>query len=61
MYGKGITQNLLAEKLLMSNGTVGNKLRGVTPWTLEEAIKVKAILEYPGTVEELFVKSSGRR
>lgn len=55
-----IAQELLREQVAagigVSYNTLNNKLRGHTPFTLDEAIALKALLDYDGTVEELFAK-----
>lgn len=40
----------------VSYNTLNNKLRGHTPFTLDEAMTLKALLDYDGTLEELFAK-----
>ena len=54
MLTMNITRRELADRLGISDGTLYNKLCRVTPFTLDEAIKVKEILGMPGTLEAAF-------
>lgn len=55
-----IAQELLREQVAagigVSYNTLNNKLRGHTPFTLDEATALKALLNFTGTLEELFAK-----
>ena len=54
----GLTRHDVADKLGISYGTLHNKLCGITPFTLDEAIAVKTMLSIPGTLEDAFEKWS---
>lgn len=50
----GISMELLAKELNLSGEDLQKKLEGKIPFTLDEAWKVKEILSYGGSLEELF-------
>ena len=50
----GLHRHDVAAKLGVSDGTLYNKLCGRTPFTLDEALKIKQILAIPSTIEEAF-------
>lgn len=56
----GITRREVADRLGVSYGTLHNKLCGITPFTLNEAIELKNMLAMPGTVEDAFERYDGR-
>lgn len=57
MIEQGLMLGQMADKMAISVGSLYNKLRAITPFTLDEAIRMKEILGFAGTVEELFVKA----
>ncbi len=50
----GLTRREVADRLGVSYGTLHNKLCAITPFTLNEAIQIKAMLAMPGALEEAF-------
>lgn len=50
----GLTRREVADQLGVSYGTLHNKLCAITPFTLNEALQIKALLDIPGTVEDAF-------
>ena len=56
----GLSQREVADQLGVSYGTLHNKLTAATPFTLDEALRLKAMLEMPGTLEEAFEPSRPR-
>ena len=50
----GLTRREVADQLGVSYGTLHNKLCAITPFTLNEAIQIKAMLDLPGSLEEAF-------
>lgn len=54
MKRKGITLAWLAEQLGITIGTLSQKLTGKSPFTLNEAKKIKEILELDIPIEILF-------
>ena len=59
---QGLTRRDVADALQISYGTLHNKLCGITPWTLEEALKLKTLLGITATIEEAFKRrDEGRK
>lgn len=56
MARKNITGYELAEKIGITNGTFSAKFNGKSEFTLDEAFKIKSILETDLTIEVLFAK-----
>ena len=54
MFMRDITIAEFAEKLGISKSALFNKLHGEAPFTLEEALKIKAILGTDEPIERLF-------
>lgn len=54
MRRNGYTINSLADKMGISRSTIIRKKNGQTEWTLNEAIYIKNLLGWPGSLEELF-------
>ena len=50
----GLTRREVADQLGVSYGTLHNKLCAITPFTLNEAIQIKAMLGLPGPLEDAF-------
>ena len=50
----GLTRREVADQLGVSYGTLHNKLCAVTPFTLDEAIRLKQMLAIPGPLEDAF-------
>ena len=50
----GLTRREVAEQMGVSYGTLHNKLCAVTPFTLDEAIRLKQLLAMPGSLEDGF-------
>ena len=63
MCRRGLLQKELAKNLHLTLGTMSLKLRGKTPFTLDEALEIKKILNDISelskdiTIEKLFEKS----
>jgi transcriptional regulator with XRE-family HTH domain len=63
MCRRGLLQKELAKKLHLTLGTMSLKLRGKTPFTLDEALEIKKILNDISelskdiNIEKLFEKS----
>ncbi|MBQ7521214.1 MAG: hypothetical protein IJU12_12915 [Clostridia bacterium] len=57
----GLTRREVADQLGVSYGTLHNKLCAITPFTLNEAIQIKAMLAMPGTLEEVFERYDQKR
>lgn len=51
---KNITRELLAEKLGISISTVSCKLNDKSEFTIKECKKIKNILGFDGSIDELF-------
>lgn len=51
---KKMTREELSKKLNLSISTVSTKLNGGTQFTIEECKNIKAILDYTGSLDELF-------
>lgn len=56
MARKNITGYELAEKIGITNGTFSTKFNGKSEFTLDEAFKIKGVLETDLTIEVLFAK-----
>lgn len=54
MDERGLSYEGMARLLGVALGTINNRMRGNTPWTLDEAIRVARALEWDGKLEELF-------
>ena len=50
---QGYTRKAFADKMMISVGTLHNKLMGFTPWTWEEVCKMAELLRYQGPIQEL--------
>lgn len=57
----GLTRREVADQLGVSYGTLHNKLCAITPFTLNEAIQIKAMLAMPGTLEDAFERYDGKK
>ncbi len=57
----GLTRRQVADQLMVSYGTLHNKLCGITPFTLDEAIALKNLLNIPGSLEDAFEKVDPRK
>lgn len=58
MARKGITAKQLAEQIGITASTFSLKMRGEYDFTMDEAIKIKAILEVNLSLETLFEKAA---
>jgi len=56
----GLTRREVADRLGITYGTLHNKLCAITPFTLNEAIQIKALLSIPGTLEDAFQRCDGK-
>lgn len=56
MKNKGINRRTLAQALNIGETTIGLKLNGKSPITLEEAMAIKYTLGSSRTIEELFAE-----
>ena len=54
----GLRSSDVAERLGISFSTMRNKIKGVAPFTLEEAIRIRQILETDERLEVLFEKTA---
>lgn len=54
MARRNITGQEMAEKIGITNGTFSLKFNGKSEFTLDEALKIKNVLETDLSVEELF-------
>jgi len=54
MARNNITMTKLAEVLDRTTGTISGKLKGNYPFTLDEAKRIKAVLQTDLSLEELF-------
>ncbi len=52
----GMTKRELAAQLGISYNTLLLKLKGISSFTLDEALKIKNILQATESIEELFIK-----
>ena len=50
---QGYTRQGFADLLMISVGTLHNKLCGLTPWTWDEVCKMAELLHYQGSLQEL--------
>lgn len=53
-----VTNNDIAEKLGVSRGTVENKIKGESPLTFEEALKIKDVFFPYADMQWLFKKTN---
>ena len=56
MVTEEMTRKEVAYTIGVSYNTLHNKLCGHTSFTLDEALLIKQLLKFPGTLEELFKK-----
>ena len=56
MYLRGLDSHTLAIKTGIHYGTLRRKFRGESPVTLDEALRIKAVLQCPLPLEQLFEK-----
>ena len=56
----GLSRREVAQRLGICYGTFRNKLCAVTPFTLDEAIRLKQILAFHGPLEEVFETSHAK-
>lgn len=56
MARKNITQIQLAEKMRIRTATLSNKISGKYPFTFDECMQIKKILEVDMPVDDLFRK-----
>ena len=54
MDERGLSYEGMARLLGVALGTINNRMRGNTPWTLDEAIRVARAMEWDGKLEDLF-------
>ena len=57
----GLTRREVADQLGVSYGTLHNKLCAITPFTLNEALQIKAMLDITGALEEAFERFDGKK
>lgn len=60
MAATGRTRKSLAKELGISYGSIENKLRGLTPFTVEEAIILKKSIGACYPIELLFIRAEQR-
>ena len=58
MVRKGITQNQLAELLKLNSSTVSLKMNGKRDFSLNEAMRIKELLNVDIPLEKLFAQPS---
>ena len=57
---RGMTRQVLAEQIRISYVSMNRKMAGLTPFTLDEAVRIKKALGTETALEELFVSAPGR-
>lgn len=55
----GMKKSEMAQLLGVNSSTLQHKLRGLSPFTLDEAIQIKAILCSGATLEDFFTRTEG--